>query len=178
MQTEPGAAPGRGPVGGGGPGRRGEAEPSLEVGAPPRPHLLLAAPCVPLSHVAPRATQRPRPAQVQSARTGRCGGKQSAASCADRPGTATRPAPRRSHLLPGCGPSGERGSPPLSPCPPASPGLAPASPNTLPRPLPLPSAGRGSRSDPRAARRPSRLCLMETRRGWGLLLARCGLVKI
>ena len=70
-----GADPGRGPLGGGGPGRRGEAEPSLEVGAPAGPHLPLVAPCVPLSHVAPGAAGRPPPAQVRSAGAGRCGGE-------------------------------------------------------------------------------------------------------
>lgn len=85
------AAPDRGPLSGGGPGRQGEAEPSLEVGAPPGPHLPLVAPCVPLSHVAPGAAKRPPPAQVRSVGAGRCGGERSPGCGAVRPGTATGP---------------------------------------------------------------------------------------
>lgn len=73
-----GVAPGRSPLGRGGPGRQDEAEPSLEVGAPLGPHLPLVAACVPLSHVAPGAAGRPPPAQVRSAGAGRCGSERSA----------------------------------------------------------------------------------------------------
>lgn len=91
VRAKPGVAPGRSPLGRGGPGRRDEAEPSLEVGAPPGPHLPLVAACVPLSHVAPGTAGRPPPAQVRSAGAGRCGSERSAGCSETRPGTATPP---------------------------------------------------------------------------------------
>lgn len=41
---------------------------------------------------------------------GRCDGERNAGCGSVRPGTATRAVPRSPHLLPGCGPGGERGS--------------------------------------------------------------------
>lgn len=91
VRAKPGVAPGRSPLGRGGLGRRDEAETSLEVGAPPGPHLPLVAACIPLSHVAPGAAGQPPSAQVRSAGAGRCGSELSAGCSETRPGTATPP---------------------------------------------------------------------------------------
>lgn len=61
-QAGPGSDLGGRALSRGGPGRWDEAEPSLEVGATPGPHLPLVAPSVPLSHVARRAALLPPPA--------------------------------------------------------------------------------------------------------------------
>lgn len=137
VRAKQGVAPGRSPLGRGGPGRRDEAEPSLEVGAPLGPHLPLVAACVPLSHVA-----RELPGGHRLPRSG-VRGRGAAAVSGGRATARADPEPQPRHAARLASASGlrarlGRGLPALGPCraslsPPLPPGLWTQS---------LPSSGR------------------------------------